>query len=269
MLLPNVLACAGAALLLAIVPGPSTAVILREMLRSGRRAALAATLANELGALVWALTAAVGLSALVAASQVAYDVLRVVGALVLVFLGAQSLWRSRRATPRPAATGVNVGASGAGTVAKAGTSATADESRADDARSGAGHGHAEPATGPAITAANRTATSTAASAASSPSGQTRRAFRVGLVTTLANPKAAVFAASFLPQFVPPHAPVLATLLLLALVWVLVDLCWYGALVWTVSQAHERFVRSGVGRRLEQVTGLVLIGLGARLAFERR
>jgi hypothetical protein len=99
MLLPNLLACASAALLLAMVPGPSTAVVLRQTLRSGRRAALAATLANELGSLFWVLAAAVGLSALVAASQLAYDVLRLVGALVLVALGAQSLWRARRGAP--------------------------------------------------------------------------------------------------------------------------------------------------------------------------
>lgn len=263
MLLPNVFACAGAALLLAIVPGPSTAVILRQTLRSGRRAALAATLANELGALIWALTAAVGLSALVAASQAAYDGLRLVGALVLVSLGVQSLWRARRATSGDCTAETEVGAG-------ASAAAMADEERAGvyasrpRTMSGRGHDQAQPATGLAMTQANDTATDTV----SSPPGETRRAFRVGLVTTLANPKAAIFAASFLPQFVPPHAPVLATLLLLALVWVLVDLSWYGVLVWTVSQAHERFVRSGVGRRLEQITGLVLIGLGVRLAFER-
>lgn len=240
MLLPNLVACAGAALLLAIVPGPSTAVILRQTLRSGRRAALAATLANEVGALSWALAAAVGLSALVAASQAAYDALRLVGALVLVYLGVQSLWRSRR---RAAPTRTITGAAEA--VAGSAAGARASEPQAAMSRDG----DAPPA--------------------SNPPGETWRAFRVGLVTTLANPKAAVFAASFLPQFVPPHAPVLATLLLLAVVWVLVDLCWYGVLVWTVSRAHKRFARSGVARRLEQATGLVLIGLGTRLAFERR
>lgn len=248
MLLSNLVAFAGAALLLAIVPGPSTAVILRQTLRSGRRAALAATVANELGALCWALTAAVGLSALVAASQAAYDLLRLVGALVLISLGIQSLWHSRRHAPEHAVAGdteIDADAAGAGAATGSGTCATRPK-----ALSGS---QAQPASPPAT---------------STPS-ETRRAFRVGLVTTLANPKAAVFAASFLPQFVPPRAPVLATLLLLAGVWVLVDLSWYGVLIWTVSRAHARFARSGVRRRLEQVTGLVLIGLGARLAVELR
>ena len=234
MLLPNLLACASAALLLAMVPGPSTAVVLRQTLRSGRRAALAATLANELGSLFWVLAAAVGLSALVAASQLAYDVLRLVGALVLVALGAQSLWRARRGVPTPKVA--------------ADPGEPAAPIALPSAMSCHGHGSARPAT-------------------STPS-ETWHAFRVGLVTTIANPKAVVFAASFLPQFVPPHAPVFATLLLLALVWVLVDASWYVGLVWMVSRAHGWFAQSDLRRRLEQVTGLVLIGVGVRLAVER-
>lgn len=242
---PNLLALAGAALLLAIVPGPSTAVILRQALSSGRRAALAATLANEVGALCWALAASLGVSALVAASQVAYDALRVVGAVALVALGVQALWRSRR---------------GAGAQRRAHGRDITDETETG-ATLLSGVGAQADATSPALDARS------GATRRDAPD-ETWRAFRVGLVTTLANPKAAVFAASFLPQFVPAHAPVLATLLLLAVEWVLVDLCWYVVLIWLVSQVSAWLTRSAVRRRLEQVTGLALIGFGARLAFER-
>lgn len=242
---PNLLALAGAALLLAIVPGPSTAVILRQALRNGRRAALAATLANEVGALCWALAASLGVSALVTASQVAYDALRVVGAVALVALGVQALWRSRR---------------GEGVGRRAHAHDASDATDRDDIMSSGVGAHADAAS--TALDAGRVATRRNAS------GETWQAFRVGLVATLANPKAAVFAASFLPQFVPAHAPILATLLLLAVEWVLVDLCWYVVLIWLVSQAHDWLTRSTVRRRLEQVTGLALIGFGARLAFER-
>jgi threonine/homoserine/homoserine lactone efflux protein len=47
----------------------------------------------ELGLYVWALLAGAGLAALVAASQTAYLALRVVGAAVLIYLGAQA-WRA-------------------------------------------------------------------------------------------------------------------------------------------------------------------------------
>jgi threonine/homoserine/homoserine lactone efflux protein len=94
------LAFAGAALLLAIVPGPSMAVIVRQTLRHGRGAGFAATLANEVGLLFWALVASLGLSVLVAASEAAYDLFRIVGAVVLIWLGIQSWLDARLAGGR-------------------------------------------------------------------------------------------------------------------------------------------------------------------------
>jgi threonine/homoserine/homoserine lactone efflux protein len=96
----HLVAFVGAALLLAMVPGPSMAVVLRQTLRHGRRAAFAATMANELGLLFWALVASLGLTALVAASQAAYLVFRIAGAAVLLALGVQSFREARRHTRR-------------------------------------------------------------------------------------------------------------------------------------------------------------------------
>jgi threonine/homoserine/homoserine lactone efflux protein len=95
-LLSHVLAFAGAAMLLAIAPGPATAVLLRQTIRHGRRRGVATVAGIEAGVLFWAVTAAVGLSALLAASTFAYDVLRIAGAIVLIGLGVQALVRSRR-----------------------------------------------------------------------------------------------------------------------------------------------------------------------------
>ena len=91
-------AFAGAALLLAMVPGPSMAVVVRQTVRHGRRAAFAATIANELGLLLWAVGASFGLSALVAASQTAYLAVRTAGAILMIALGIQSLYAARRHT---------------------------------------------------------------------------------------------------------------------------------------------------------------------------
>jgi threonine/homoserine/homoserine lactone efflux protein len=96
-----------------------------------------------------------------------------------------------------------------------------------------------------------------------------RSYLVGLGTCLANPKAAVFAMSFLPQFVPQGQNVPLTLAVLAVVWVLVDLLWYGALIWTVATAKAFFGRPAVRRRLERISGVVLIGLGVRLVLEAK
>lgn len=57
----SLLAFAGAAVLIAMSPGPSTVVIMRESVRSGRRGGLAVVLGNEAGVLVWGMVAAVGL----------------------------------------------------------------------------------------------------------------------------------------------------------------------------------------------------------------
>ncbi|WP_219825493.1 LysE family translocator [Nonomuraea typhae] len=202
----------GACLLVAMVPGVSAAVILRQTLRAGRGSGMAATFGNETGIFLWALAAAFGLSALLLASQLAYDVMRVAGAVFLVYMGAQSLWQARK------------------------------RRRAPDA--------AEPETAEPVTG-------------------WRRSYLAGLGTCLANPKAAVFAMSFLPQFVPPGQNVPLTLVLLAVIWVLVDTLWFALVVWTIARTKELLNRPSVRRRLEQVSGVVLIGLGVRLAVESR
>ena len=72
----------------------------RSALRGGRRHALATTVGNSVGVLFWGVASAVGVSALVAASEAAFVGLKVVGAIVLVWMGIQSLRRRPRAVPR-------------------------------------------------------------------------------------------------------------------------------------------------------------------------
>jgi threonine/homoserine/homoserine lactone efflux protein len=81
------------ALLLTITPGLDTALVLRAAITRGRRDAVATALGVVAGVLAWGAAAAVGVSALLTASTVAYDVLRLVGAGYLVWLGGRILWR--------------------------------------------------------------------------------------------------------------------------------------------------------------------------------
>jgi len=78
------------AALLTLTPGPATATVVRSAIR-GRRFALMTTLGNGAGVLTWALLSALGISALVAASEVAFLVLKLVGAATLVYLGVSGL----------------------------------------------------------------------------------------------------------------------------------------------------------------------------------
>src|SRR4051794_2189649 len=96
-LLPTFVA---AVLLISASPGPAMALILRRAALHGFRAAVPTVLGLEAGLYLWALCAAGGLAALVAASEVAYVVLRVVGAVFPVHLGLKAwrgAWRDRRA----------------------------------------------------------------------------------------------------------------------------------------------------------------------------
>ncbi len=80
-----------------LTPGPATALVVRNSLRGGPRAALATTAGNSTGILGWALASVLGISALVAASEAAFVTLKAVGAVVLVWIGVQSWRRARRA----------------------------------------------------------------------------------------------------------------------------------------------------------------------------
>jgi threonine/homoserine/homoserine lactone efflux protein len=93
--------------------------------------------------------------------------------------------------------------------------------------------------------------------------------RDGLVTSLANPKLAVFFAALFPQFVPEGASVLACALLMAAMVVAFDLVWYSTLAYFVTRARRAFVEGRWLARFERMTGAMLVGLGLRLAFERR
>jgi threonine/homoserine/homoserine lactone efflux protein len=197
-----------AVLLISASPGPAMALVLRRTALHGMRTAVPLVLGLELGLYLWALAAAAGFAALVAASEAAYWALKVVGACVLLYLGVRAwlaAWRSRGAD-------------------------AVDAAPVEDRGPGA-----------------------------------LRSFVEGLVVQLANPKAAVFMIAFYPQFVPSDQPLFATTALLALLQVGIELCFYSTLAAFVARAGAWFRRSAVRRRLEAVSGTVLVALGLRVA----
>ena len=201
-----------AVLFIASSPGPAIALILRRAALRGFRGAVPTVLGLEAGLYLWALAAAAGLATLVAASEVAYMVLRVVGAVVLIVLGARALRGA-----------LSAGEEAADVLARA--------------------------------------------------RPTRRgwwaAFAEGVVVQLANPKAAVFMLAFYPQFVPAGRPLFATTAALALIQVIVEVALYLALAAGVSHASGWLGRPAVRRRLEGISGAVLIALGLRVATSAR
>jgi len=96
----NLAALIAASFLIALSPGPGTALVLRQSVR-GRRSALATVLGMEVGVACWAVAAALGLSVLLTASEFAYHALRIAGALFLVYLGLKALFSRHDAAQAP------------------------------------------------------------------------------------------------------------------------------------------------------------------------
>jgi threonine/homoserine/homoserine lactone efflux protein len=84
-----------AAGLLTIAPGLDTALVLRTAAAEGPRDAALAALGVVLGCLTWGAAVALGLGALLAASQLAFTVLKWAGALYLFWLGLNLLVKPR------------------------------------------------------------------------------------------------------------------------------------------------------------------------------
>ncbi len=86
-------AFAVAYLVMAITPGPVTLLVMSYALTQGRRSALAVVAGTTLGDASCMATAMLGLGALLRASAAAFLVLKLLGAVYLVFLGV-AMWRS-------------------------------------------------------------------------------------------------------------------------------------------------------------------------------
>lgn len=213
-LLGSLPAFVAAVVLISASPGPAMALILRRAALRGFAGAVPTVLGLEAGLYLWALLAAGGLAALVAASEVAFVVLRVLGAGFLLYLGVK-LWRG----------------------------AWRDR------------GNATTATAEDLSSGNRRGWFTA--------------FGEGAVVMLANPKAAAFMVAFYPQFIPADRPLFATTALLALLQVAIEIVLYFTLAAAVGRAGGWFRRPAIRRRLEAVSGTVLVALGIRMAAEGR
>ncbi len=199
-----------AAALLVIAPGPDSLLVLRNSARGGRRAGLATAAGTVTGLLVWAAAAALGLAALVRASQIGYLAVRWAGAAYLMFLGSQLVWQRRRR--------------------------------------GSGE---QPAGLP--------------STASRPLAE----YLTGAGTNLLNPKVGIFFVSFLPVFIPRGVPVAPAAMILGSVFLAEGIVWLSVIALLGDRLNVLLSRASIRRRMEQLTGLVMIGFGVRLALERR
>ncbi|MES1246930.1 MAG: LysE family translocator [Actinomycetota bacterium] len=85
-----------AAIVLLLIPGPAVLYIVTRSIDQGRAAGLASVLGVSTGTLIQVAFAVVGLSSLVLASSIAFDVVKYVGAAYLLFLGVKRLLSRQR-----------------------------------------------------------------------------------------------------------------------------------------------------------------------------
>ena len=78
---------------LLVVPGPAVLFIVTRSVDQGRSAGLVSVLGVHCGTVLHVLAAALGISAVLAASQTAFDVVRYAGAAYLIVLGVRALMR--------------------------------------------------------------------------------------------------------------------------------------------------------------------------------
>lgn len=90
-LLSAVPAFAFTTLLLVMVPGQGVAMVLRQSILGGSKAAFFSALGNCVGILTWAISSAIGLSAIFASSHTAYSILKWSGVVFLVVVSIQTL----------------------------------------------------------------------------------------------------------------------------------------------------------------------------------
>jgi threonine/homoserine/homoserine lactone efflux protein len=231
-MLGQLVAFLGVSAVVICVPGPDTALTVRNALAGGRRCGVATAAGVAAGQAVWTLATSVGIAELIQASEPAFLVMRTVGAAYLVALGLQSLWT---------ASGIRF----------------PGRLRSPTGGPGTGPGGSGAPAGPG---------------GSGPGARQRmrpgRALRQGMVSNLANPKMAAFFLSLLPQFASP-AQGAGGIVGLGLVFCVMTFGWLGLYSVVVDRARAVLSRSWVRRALDGVSGVVLVGFGARLALQQR
>ena len=92
-----------AILVAAVVPGPDFAMVVRNTVMSGRASGMWTAIGIALGVSVWVVAASVGMAALLAASAIAFAIVKFAGAAYLVYLGLRSIRTAIKERRRPAA----------------------------------------------------------------------------------------------------------------------------------------------------------------------
>jgi threonine/homoserine/homoserine lactone efflux protein len=101
-----------------------------------------------------------------------------------------------------------------------------------------------------------------------PAAPAHAVFRQGFLSAISNPKLGVFFVTFLPQFVLPGQAVFPRLLELGVTFAVIGWAWMNVYGLFVTRLRQVITAPRVRQWMQRVTGVVLLGFGARLALER-
>ena len=188
--------------ILVLIPGLDFALVLRYATTKSRQSAIIVMLGITSGLFVWGAFAALGISAILQASQTAFNILKLVGALYMMWMGIGFIRNSMNKD---------------------------NTSPEDHNRIG-----------------------------------NKRTFTNGLLSNLLNPKAGVFYLSVLPQFIPEDSNHLLFGVALTGIHALITIVFFTALILFIETLKEFFMRPRVIKNMERISGIAVIGFGARL-----
>ncbi|GIN62185.1 lysine transporter LysE [Robertmurraya siralis] len=185
-------------------PGIDTALITKRTISDGRKDGYKMALGITTGSLVHTVAAAFGLSAILMQSALAFEIVKYIGAIYLIYLGASSFIKKEK------------------------------DSKSDLGENGR-----------------------------------KSPYTQGLLSNVLNPKVAMFFITFLPQFVNGSGNVTIQLITMGVVYTILSIIWFFVYVFFINYLREWLMSAKVQRIMDKTTGLILIGFGLKLAFEKR
>ena len=90
----------------------------------------------------------------------------------------------------------------------------------------------------------------------------------GVLTGMLNPKSALFFLAFFPQFMHQDSNLISQSFILTLLYSLISASWYGLLVIFIGKLRHILVCSELQKKLKVITGIILVGLGIKIASQR-
>ena len=258
-----------AAAALCLTPGIDTVYILMRTIAGGRAEGLASALGINTGLVVHTVLVAAGLSLVLAASPVAFNVIKFAGAAYLVVMGVRSIVSQGSSFAQIAEEHADednadeVDKNAVATQRCAGN-ACADNTRASEALAPS---RSEVACVGTATAETSVSSDKETAAVQHHAG-VRRIYAQGVLTNVLNPKIILFFLALLPQFIATpneHGPL--PFLVLGLTYVVLSTLWTVVIVLIAAPFSHLLMRSPrAGRITGVVSGVVYVLLGAMIFF---